>query len=137
MAATLDNIVLSPKSANEIKELNPIVLAFIGDGVHTLYVRDMVVKTSNLLANGCHKASAKLCNAKAQAGKLGDIINVLTEEEKDIVRRARNTKLHHTAKNSDEETYKKATSFEALIGYLYLLGKYDRIKELLCVEGSK
>ncbi len=134
MSASLDNVILSPISENEIKELNPIVLAFIGDGVHTLYVRDMIVKSSNLLANGCHKESAKLCNAKSQANKLATIMNLLTDEEKDIVRRARNAKTHHTAKNSDEETYKKATSFEALIGYLYLLGRYDRIKELLSSE---
>lgn len=134
MSASLDNVMLSPKSENEIKELNPIVLAFIGDGVHTLYVRDMIVKSSNLLANGCHKESAKLCNAKSQANKLATIMNLLTDEEKDIVRRARNAKTHHAAKNSDEETYKKATSFEALIGYLYLLGRYDRIKELLSSE---
>jgi len=115
----------------DTKELSPIVLAFVGDGVHTLYVRDRVVKNSNLLVNSCHKLSSKHCNAKAQAGKLDVIKDILTEEEQDIVRRARNAKVNNIAKNADLETYKKATSFEALVGYLYLKGDYKRLKQIL------
>lgn len=126
-----ENLFLPTIDNKKFKEMNPIVLAFIGDGVHTLYVRDRVVKESNLLVNDCHIKSAKFCKAKTQAEKLNLISSILTEDEQDIVRRARNAKTHNIAKNSDIETYKKATSYEALIGYLYLIGKYDRLKEIL------
>lgn len=125
------DIFLSPLSDDAFKEINPIVLAFIGDGVHTLFVRDKVVKTSNLLVNRCHINSAKFCNAKSQAKKLDLILDSLSEDELNIVRRARNAKTHNIAKNSDIETYKKATSFEALVGYLYLKGNYKRLNEIL------
>lgn len=127
----LQDVFDKPLNDEAFKEINPIVLAFIGDGVHTLYVRDRVVKNSNLLVNRCHINSAKFCNAKSQATKLDLIMNNLTEEEHDIVRRARNAKTHNIAKNSDIETYKKATAFEALVGYIYLKGDYDRLKQIL------
>ena len=126
-----EDMFLPPMENNKFKEINPIVLAFIGDGVHTLFVRDRVVKESNLLVNDCHIKSAKFCRAKTQSEKLDLLIPILTEEESDIVRRARNAKTHNIAKNSDIETYKKATSYEALIGYLYLSGNYDRLNEIL------
>lgn len=125
------DIFLSPLNDDAFKEINPIVLAFIGDGVHTLFVRDKVVKTSNLLVNRCHINSAKFCNAKSQAKKLDLLLDSLSEDELNIVRRARNSKTHNIAKNSDIETYKKATSFEALVGYLYLKGNYKRLNEIL------
>lgn len=126
-----EDIFLHPLDDDAFKEINPIVLAFIGDGVHTLFVRDKVVKTSNLLVNRCHINSAKFCNAKSQAKKLDLLLDSLSEDELNIVRRARNAKTHNIAKNSDIETYKKATSFEALVGYLYLKGNYKRLNEIL------
>lgn len=128
---SLENIFCLPLKPEAFKEINPIVLAFIGDGVHTLFVRDFVVKNSNLLVNKCHVNSAKFCNAKSQAKKLDQIMNELNNEELDIVRRARNAKTNNIAKNSDVETYKKATSFEALVGYLYLKGDYSRLNKIL------
>lgn len=127
----LENIFLPPVSEEKFKELNPIVLAFIGDGVHTLYVRDKVVKKENLLVDSCHRLSSKFCNARAQAALMDKLLEILTEEEHDIVRRARNAKVHTTSKNSDISTYKKATSFEALVGYLYLKGDFSRLKQIL------
>lgn len=127
----LQELFMAPLDDEAFKEINPIVLAFIGDGVHTLFVRDRVVKSSNLLVNKCHINSAKFCNAKSQAKKLDALEASLTTSEKDIVRRARNAKTHNIAKNSDVETYKKATSFEALVGYLYLKGDYARLKQIL------
>lgn len=125
------DLILPPISQKQIIELSPITLAFIGDGVHTMMIRDSVVKSSNLLVKSYHKLCAEKCNAKAQSIKLDSIIENLHEDELDIVRRAKNAKNNHVAKNSDEQTYKKATAFEAVIGYLYLLGKYDRIKEIV------
>lgn len=123
-----------PISAGLFKEANPIMLAFIGDSVHTLFVRDQVVKGGNLLLKDYHKKSAGMCRAKYQAELLNKILPILNEEEKDIVRRARNAKTHTIAKHTDMETYKKATSLEALIGYIYLNGNYTRLKEILKYE---
>ena len=124
--------VFSPAVGEEIfKETNPIMLAFIGDAVHTLYVRDQIVKSGNLLLKDYHKKSSNLCKASSQASVLDKILPTLSDNESDIVRRARNAKLGHIAKHSDIETYKKATSYEALLGYLYLQGNFKRLNEVL------
>ena len=118
-----------PMSEKDFKEISPLVLAFVGDGVHTLFVRDEVVKGGTW--SGFHKMSSAKCNAKAQSLKLDALQNLLNEQEQDITRRARNAKTHNIAKNSDIETYKKATSYEALLGYLYLKGDYERLNQIL------
>ncbi|MBO7527911.1 MAG: Mini-ribonuclease 3 [Clostridia bacterium] len=118
----------------QLLEISPIALAFIGDGLHTIYVRDMVIKENILLVKDYHKMSSSFCNANAQAKQFDAIFPILTEQEKEVVRRTRNSKIHHTSKNTDEATYKKATCFEAVLGYLYLLGNYDRINEILNIE---
>lgn len=115
----------------QLLELSPLVLAFIGDSVHTLYVRDGVVKSSNMTANNLHKKASLKCKATHQAKVLDEILNLLTQEEQDVVRRTRNCKVNHTAKNSSLEDYKKATSYEALIGWLYLQGDYERMEKFL------
>ena len=127
----LQEIFKSSLTEKQIIEINPIALAFIGDGIHTMFIRDKVIKENNLLVKDYHKQSSNYCNANAQAKHFDNILSSLNEKELEIVKRARNAKIHHSAKNSDEATYKKATCFEALIGYLYLLGNYDRIKEIL------
>lgn len=121
-------------SDKDVLEINPIALAFIGDGVHTLFVRDKVIKSDNLLLKNYHRQSALYCNAKKQASEMEKILQYLNEDELYIIKRTRNSKIHHTAKNSDEKTYKMATCFEALIGYLYLTGKYDRLNEILKIN---
>jgi len=131
MENLFEDIFCKPLNKIDILQLNPIVLAFIGDGVHTLFVRDMVVKNTNGMVKSCHKSSAGLCNSKAQAKVLDEIYENLTVEEKDVIRRARNAKTNNIAKNSDIETYKKSTSFEALVGYLYLMGNYERLNQIL------
>ena len=128
---TLNDIFNKNISMNNINELNPLALAFIGDGVHTLYVRDKIIKANNLKQNDYHKLCARECNAKAQSLFLDSIVKELSDDELNIVRRTRNTKIHHTSKNNSEEVYKKATCFEALIGYLYLIGNYDRMYYIL------
>lgn len=128
----LQDIFMGNLPEKDFLEISPITLAFIGDGVHTLFVRDKVVKSG--FWSGFHKKSSSLCNAKAQSIKLDQLLPILTSDEKDIVRRARNAKTQNIAKNSDVETYKKATSFEALIGYLYLKGDYARLDYILKFE---
>ena len=131
------------ESFNEknIKEMNILSLSFMGDAAHTLYVREKILKASNLLAGDYHSACIKFCNAGAQARVYDAIFEVLSEEEKEIALRARNAKSHK-AKNASIENYKKATAFEAVIGYNYLLNNQVRLNQLLelsyqIVKGEK
>lgn len=115
----------------DFEELSPLALAFLGDAIHTAFVRSEVLKQQKDKLQNYHNQAKKFCNAKKQEEILEKITPNLTEEEKEIVRRARNSKPKHSAKNFDEKTYKKATSFEALIGWLYLSGQTNRMEEIL------
>lgn len=114
-----------------LQELSPLALAFMGDAVHTAYVREQVLSGNlNKLAN-YHTQAKNFCNAKHQKDVLERILPTLRDEEKEIVRKARNCHPKHSAKNFDEETYKKATAFEALVGYLFLTEQTERMEEIL------
>ena len=121
----------------KIDNLSPLVLAFIGDGVHTLFVREFVVKGGISNLNCYHQKAKKFCNAKHQKEVLEKLLPMLTFEESEIVRRARNAKSKHKAKNFNEEEYKKATAFEALIGFLYLTEQKERLEEILKISVSE
>ena len=114
-----------------INELSPLALAFMGDAIHTAFVRGEVLKGERNKLNNYHNSSKKFCNAKHQMQALEKLLPVLTNEEKDVVRKARNAHSKHSAKNYGEETYKKATAFEALIGFLYLTENFERLNEIL------
>lgn len=116
---------------NEINLKPPLVWAYIGDAVYELYVRTNLAKSTNVNAHKLHKEAIKYVSAKAQAKKLMEIKEKLTEEELDIVRRARNTQNHHTPKNTELSEYMYSTAFEALIGYLYLTEQKERLEEIL------
>lgn len=113
------------------EELSPLALAFMGDAVHTAFVREKVLSGQSNKIQNYHTFASKFCNAKWQMNTLEKIFPSLSEEEANIVRKARNTHSKHSAKNFDEETYKKATAFEALIGFLYLSGQNERLDEIL------
>lgn len=113
------------------EELSPLALAFMGDAVHTAFVRRYVLSGQSNKIQNYHTFSSKFCNAKKQMETLEKILPNLNEEEANIVRKARNTHSKHSAKNFDEETYKKATAFEALVGFLYLSGQNERLDEIL------
>ena len=115
------------------EELSPLALAFLGDAIHTAYVRREVLKGEKEKLNTYHTRAKNFCNASAQAKALETLENTyfLTEDEKEIIRKTRNTHNKHSAKNFDEETYKKATSFEALVGFLFLSGQQKRLEEIL------
>ena len=119
------------KSIEESKMLSPLVWAYIGDSVYEMFIRTYLVNHSNAKPHKLHIESIKYVKAKAQADILLKIEDKLTEEEKDIVRRGRNTENHHVAKNSNVADYSKATAFEALIGYLYLSKQDERLEEIL------
>ena len=118
----------------ELAQMSPLTLAFVGDGVHTLYVRNHVIKGRIGKIGDYHNLCAKYCKAQAQANALDKVMQDLTEKEEDVVRRARNVKTHNIAKNSDFQTYKKATSFEALVGYLYLTENFERLLQILKIS---
>lgn len=121
---------------SDIKQMSPLVLAYMGDAVYEKYIREYVIR-QGLCNNGLlHKKTIKYVSAKGQAEILEKIEKKLTEEELDVVRRGRNSNPHSTAKNADVIVYKYATGFEALIGYLYLTSQEKRLKEILeeCVK---
>ena len=115
----------------EINMLSPLTWAYVGDCVYDLYIRTNLINKTNLKPHKLHIETIKYVKAKSQAELLQKIYDELTEEEKDIVRRGRNAESHHLPKNANVQEYMYATAFEALIGYLYLTKKFERLKEIL------
>lgn len=115
----------------EINLLSPLTWAYIGDAIFELYIRTNLVNKTNLKPHKLHIEAINYVKAKSQAEFLQKIEEILTDEEKDIVRRGRNTKNHHLPKNSNVQEYMHATAFEALIGYLYLTKRHKRLEEIL------
>jgi len=124
------------KDIADAKMLSPLVWAYVGDSVYELFIRTHLINNSNAKPHKLHIESIKYVKAKAQADILKKIFNNLTEDEKDTVRRGRNTENHHVAKNSNIADYSQATAFEALLGYLYLTKQDERLKEILnmCID---
>ena len=121
----------NPMTIKQARELNPLVLAYVGDGVHTLYVRLQELGKTTGKADKLHKAVTARVKAEAQAKSMQAIMGFLSEEESDIYHRARNAHSHSMAKNATVIDYRMATGFEAVIGYLYLTGQNDRLEFLL------
>lgn len=131
MEENLKNLLHLGETYNEknIKELSPLALAFIGDGVFEILVRTHVLN-KNLSANKLHREAIKYVKAKNQRVLLEKVKDNLDEEERQIVKRGRNAKSHTVPKNAEISDYKMATGLEGLFGYLYLLGRYERILEI-------
>ena len=110
---------------------NTTALAFIGDAVYEVYVRRRVLESGQANADKLHQMAVNYVRADGQAAALKSIYEKLSEEEKDLVRRARNRKPASKPKNADPLIYKLATAFEALIGYLYLAGDEKRMDEII------
>ena len=115
------------------KEINSLVLAYLGDTIYEDYVRIYLIEQGIANVNDLKKESVKYSSAKAQCEILKRLINenFFTDEELEIVRRARNHKSISHPRNCDIVTYKYATGLEALIGYLKLENKEERIKEIM------
>ena len=113
--------------------VNPLVLAYIGDAIFELEVRKRIVSTGVNKVNDLQKICTKYVSAKGQSSFIERMIecNILSEDETDVYKRARNSHVKSHPANTDIVTYKRATGFEALFGYLYLNNKYDRIIELV------
>ena len=115
------------------KQLSPLNLAFIGDCIYEILVREMLVKNANRPVNDLHRESVKYVTAKAQTDAYSKIKDLLTEEETAVFKRGRNAKVGHSPKSATEGEYHCATGVEALFGYLYLNDDIDRIKELFSI----
>ena len=115
------------------KQLSPLNLAFIGDCIYEILVRENLVKNANRPVNDLHHESVKFVSAKAQTKAFEKIEDILTEDEMSIFKRGRNANVGHNPKSASTGEYHTATGVEALFGYLYLSGKEERIKELFSV----
>lgn len=115
----------------EVNQMSPLVWAYIGDSVYEQYIRSYLVTNTKFKPHKLHIEATKFVKAASQAKILQQLENSLTEDEKEVVRRTRNTKSHHLPKNSNVQEYMYATAFEGLIGYLYLTKQEKRLNEIL------
>ena len=114
-------------------QLNALNLAFVGDTVFDLFVRESLVCRANRPVKQQHTLAASHVKASAQAKAAQILLPYLTEEEQDQLRRGRNAHVHHKAKNATESDYHLATGLETLFGYLYLRGEIDRLRALFSI----
>lgn len=121
---------LYPKDL-DLHTLSPLALAFVGDGVYSLMVRERLLSEANRPVNDLHKLAVKEVRAEAQSAAIQRLLPLLTEEEEAVYKRGRNA---HTARSGAD--YHRSTGLEALFGYLYIQGNIPRVRELfaLCME---
>lgn len=115
----------------DLKKENPQVLAFVGDGVYTLFIRNKIVLEHKAKSGELHKLTTDYVKASKQSVAIEKLLPIFTEDELAIYKRARNYKTASVAKNASVQEYKRATGFEAVLGYLYLAGQVDRLNEIL------
>ena len=127
----MKELIERKKDIEEVKLMPPLVWAYVGDAVYELYIRTNLVNNTKLNPHKLHVEAIKYVKAQAQAKILEKITEILTKEEKDIVRRGRNAQNHHFPKNANLDEYSHATAFEALIGYLYLTKQDERLRKIL------
>ncbi|MBO6196867.1 MAG: ribonuclease III [Butyrivibrio sp.] len=118
-------------TSKDIRTYSPLTLAYIGDAVYDLVVRSVLVNRGNTAVNNLHKRASAIVKAPTQAQVAASIMDDLTDEEKDIYRRGRNSKPHTKAKNASTIEYLEATGLEAVVGFLYLKGDMDRALNLI------
>ncbi|MFS0784188.1 Mini-ribonuclease 3 [Bacillus sp. 1P06AnD] len=114
-------------------ELNSLALAYMGDAVYEKYIRHHLLLKGGVKPNQLHRESTRFVSAKAQSKVIHFFLDeaLLSEEEEGVVRRGRNAKSGSVPKNTDVQTYNYSTAFEALIGYLYLSDRNERMEELI------
>ncbi len=115
----------------DIKTYSPLALAYIGDGIYELLIRTIIISKGNCQPEKLHKKSASLVKAEKQSQMMGIIEPLLTEEEQAVYKRGRNAKSYTMAKNATMSDYRRATGFEALMGYLYLTDQMNRMIDLI------
>lgn len=115
----------------DIRTYSPLTLAFLGDCIFDLVIRTVIVERGNRTTDSLHKEKSKIVKASAQSSMVETILEDLTEMELTVYRRGRNAKSYTSAKNASISDYRRATGFEALIGYLYLTDQEDRMIEII------
>lgn len=115
----------------DIKEYSPLTLAYIGDGIYDLIIRTLVINKGNKQVQKLHLETSALVNAGTQSKMMRVLQEQLTEEEHAVYKRGRNAKSVSPAKNQSVTDYRRATGFEALLGYLYLKKEWQRILDLV------
>ena len=120
----------SPLAETEVENLGSLTLAHVGDAVFELMVRLYLLGNGDRSAGELHRAAAGMVNAAAQARDAASLRVILTEEEERVFLRGGNTRVHGVPKNMSVGDYHAATGLEALFGYLYLLGRRERLSEL-------
>ena len=111
----------------DVRAYSPLTLAYIGDAVYEMVIRTVIVERANKAANELHKKTVKYVQAGTQAAMIMALQDILTEDELAVFKRGRNAKSNTSAKNASITDYRKATGFEALIGFLYLMDDMDRV----------
>ena len=124
---------LSGADRQSYKSMSGLSLAFIGDAVYELMVRQYVLSLGEARVQDLHRDTVRFVNAAFQAKVAEALADRLTEEELSYYKRGRNANASHTPKNKSEAEYHRATGFEALFGYLYLAERFDRLEELFSV----
>ena len=120
--------IMDKQKANN---LNPIVLAFVGDAVYSLFVREKLTFTSDSKTGELNKLATEQVNATAQSEFVKEIMPLLNEDELSVFKRARNAKKPSKSKSCSVVEYNKSTGIEAVVGYLYITGQRQRINQLL------
>ena len=116
----------------DARTYSPLVLAYIGDAIYELMIRTILVEQNNCPVQKLHRRASTLVKASAQSEMIEKIMPLLTQEEVAVYKRGRNAKSYTKAKNADLQDYRRATGFEALMGYLYLEKETARMIDLVC-----
>lgn len=120
-----------PLTKIQAAQLNPVALAFVGDTVYSLYVRERLALSGCGKVSQLQKVAAQVVSAKGQSEFLDKLLPNFTEEEAEIFRRGKNAKKATKSKSASSLEYNRSTGLEAVLGYLYLTGEVERIRELL------
>lgn len=123
-----------PLTKLQAAQLNPVALAFVGDSVYSLYVRERLALSGCGKVSQLQKVAAQIVSAKGQSEFLDKLIPAFTEEEAEIFRRGKNAKKATKSKSASSLDYNRSTGLEAVLGYLYLTGDEERIRELLSLS---
>lgn len=131
MENLIENILVNIKTENDVKTYSMLSLAFLGDAIFSLFVRNKIVSEKNFRVKELHSKTTKFVKAKSQSFIMLNILDKLTEDELQVVKSSRNAKTNNIAKNASVMEYKYATAFESLLGYLSLQKNYDRLNLIL------
>lgn len=118
-------------SSSDAQNMHPQVLAFIGDGVYSMYIRQKIVLQENVKGSDLHNEVTNFVKAAGQSNFIEKLLPIFTDIEMSVFKRARNHKTLSQSKNASIIDYRRATGLEAVLGYLYLIGDMDRLNEIL------